>query len=149
MLLVIDENNIVGMSSGIPTSFDSEKFQKPFVDNGLDFEKVYYLSDSVLLPTYRGKKIYRDFFAKREMTAVEFGYSICAFVAIERPLNDPRCPNDYVSLEEIWQRYGYKKHPELNVEMEWIDVGDKKPSKKKLVYWLKYLASRSEKVTDV
>jgi hypothetical protein len=139
VLLVIDDNSIVGMSSGIPTSSDSEKFQKPFLDNGIDIKEVYYLGDSVLLPKYRGNKIYRDFFAKREMAAVEFSCSICAFISVERPPNDPRRPNNYVSLEEIWERYGYKKHSHLYIEQEWIDVGDKEPSKKKFVYWLKYL----------
>jgi hypothetical protein len=139
VLLVLDCSNIVGISSGIPTRFDSKKFQKPFIDNGIDVNKVYYLGDSILLPIYRGKKIYRDFFIKREMAAAEFGYSICAFVSVERISNDPRRPDNYFSLEEIWLRYGYKKYPELTIEQEWVDVGDKKPSKKNFVYWLKYL----------
>ena len=139
VLLVIDDNNIVGISSAIPTRFDSTKFQKPFLDNGIDVNEVYYLGDSILLPSYRGKKIYRDFFNKREMAAADFGYSICAFVSVERPLNDPRRPKNYFSLEETWLRYGYQKYPELTIEQEWVDVGDTKPSKKNFVYWLKYL----------
>jgi hypothetical protein len=139
VVLVMEGDSAVGVSSGIPLYFDSERFKKPFIDNGIDVQKVYYLGDSVLLPMYRGRSIYREFFAKREAAAIEHGCTISSFISVERLLNDPRRPNNYVPLDAVWQRFGYIKHPELFVELEWKDVGDEKLSKKKLVYWLKLL----------
>lgn len=108
MVLVLDGNDIVGVSTGIPLSFDTEKFKKTFVDNGVDIQQVYYLGESLLLPAYRGKKIYHDFFEKRETAAMECGCTISAFISVERPLDDPRRPVDYVPLDMVWHLLGMK-----------------------------------------
>lgn len=139
MILVQDENKIVGVSTGIPLVFDTEKFKKPFLDNGINSQTAFYLGESLLLPAYRGKKIYREFFSKREESAKEYGCTISTFISVERDSNDARQPKNYVSLDAIWHHFGYKKHPELYVDVEWKDIGDKAVSKKRLVYWLKYL----------
>ena len=141
VVLVMDGDNVVGLSTGMPFFFDSELFKKPFIDHGIDVKNVFCLGESVLLPAYRGKKIYRQFFEMREMAARVNGCSICTFVAVERSLNDPRRPVDYVPLDAVWHHFGYQKQPTLFLEFEWQDVGNLEPSKKKLVYWLKYLKS--------
>lgn len=73
------------------------------------------------------------------MAVRENDCSICTFAVVERSLNDPRRPVGYVPLDAVWHHFGYQKQPMLFLEFEWQDVGNLKPSKKKLVYWLKYL----------
>ncbi len=139
VVLAMEADNIAGLSTGIPLLFDTEPFKKPFIDNCINIERVFYLGETLLLPEYRGKGIYRHLFAKREAMALEHGYSICAFISVERSPDDPRQPVNYMPLDAVWQHFGYKKHPELSLEFEWRDVGENNSSKKKLVYWIKEL----------
>src|SRR3712207_8363574 len=60
-----------------------------------DPEAVYYFGESVLLPAYRRRGIGHAFFDAREQAALEYGFRIAAFCAVERPADDPRMPPDY------------------------------------------------------
>jgi GNAT superfamily N-acetyltransferase len=139
MTLVFDNGKVVGASTAIPLVFESAEFQKPFIDLGIDIRTVFYFGESVLMPEYRGKKIYRQFFHERESAAREYGSQYAAFCAIVRPEDDPRRPEDYVSLDHVWQRFGYERHSELCVYFQWQEIGEAAPSKKSLVMWIKEL----------
>lgn len=49
-------------------------------------------------------------------------------------------PNHYLQsykiLDAVWRHFGYEIHPELFIDLEWQDFGDKEPSKKKMVCWV-------------
>jgi GNAT superfamily N-acetyltransferase len=137
LVVVMAENKVVGASTAMPLIFDIEPFKKPFIDNGIDIKKVFYLGESVLLPEYRGKNIYRQFFQEREAAALEYGCTITAFATVDRASDDPRRPTDYVPLDKIWEHFGYKKHPEIATHIEWKEVGEKAPAKNRMVFWLK------------
>lgn len=61
VVLVMDGDSVVGLSTGMPFFFDSELFKKPFIDHGFDLKNVFCLGESVLLPAYRGNKIIGNF----------------------------------------------------------------------------------------
>jgi len=139
MILIIDREHIVGASTAIPLEFETVEFKKPFLDHGMKIQDIFYLGESVLLPNYRGKNIYRHFFNERESTAIEYGCCITAFCGVERSPDDSRRPNNYVPLDKVWEHFGYEKHPELCAFYEWKEIGEATISKKPLVFWLKNL----------
>ena len=139
MVLVFDKDIVVGASTAIPLEFEPIEFQQPFIDNAINIKEVFYFGESVLLPAYRGKNIYRHFFHERETAAREFGSKITAFCAVSRPENDPRKPLDYRPLDNIWARFGYEKHPELCAHLEWKEIGENTPTAKPLIFWIKKL----------
>ncbi len=139
MILVLENDHIVGASTAIPLEFETAQCQKPFIDQGMNIQNIFYLGESVLLPEYRGRNIYRHFFHERELAATEYGCHATTFCAIERSPNDSRRPKNYVTLDKIWEHFGYKKYPELCAYYEWKEIGEKTISNKPLIFWLKNL----------
>jgi GNAT superfamily N-acetyltransferase len=140
LVLVLNQNNVVvGASSAIPLEFETIEFQKPFLEKNIKIRDVFYLGESVLQPKYRGRGIYRHFFTARETAAKEYGCKLSAFAAVDRALDDPRKPKDYVPLDNIWRHFGYEKHPELRTWFEWKEIGESMQTPKPLIFWLKKL----------
>lgn len=107
--LVLDNEQVVGATTAIPLKFETEECQKPFIDNSMNINEIFYLGESVLLQSHRGLGIYKTFFEARETAACEYGCKITTFCAVERPWDHPRRPKDYVPLDEVWQHFGYQK----------------------------------------
>ncbi len=141
MVLAINENQIIGASTAIPLTFETEAVKQAFWDQKMDIEDVFYFGESVLLPPYRGHGIYRHFFRERERAAKAYGSKIAAFCAVERPIDDPRKPANYLSLDPVWRHFGYSKHSQLRAYFEWKEIGESSRSAKPLVFWLKTLAN--------
>lgn len=139
MVLVFDDDVVVGASTAIPLEFETVEFKRPFHGHNIPIKDVFYLGESVLVPVYRGRKIYHRFFAERESAAREYGAKITAFCAVERANNDLRQPEGYTSLDKVWQKFGYEKHPELCVYYEWKEIGEQEQSTKPMTFWLKTL----------
>lgn len=139
MVIILDQDKVVGASSAIPLEFETIEFQKPFLENGINIKDVFYFGESVLQIAYRGRGIYRHLFKEREAAAIEYGSKLAAFAAIERPLNDPKRPKGYVPLNSVWERFGYEKHPELCMYYEWKEIGEVRQTPKPLIFWLKQL----------
>tara|TARA_R110002110_G_scaffold415856_3_gene658448 strand:- start:25139 stop:25726 length:588 start_codon:yes stop_codon:yes gene_type:complete len=136
IVLVKDEDKIIGYSTAIPLIFESAACQKPFIENNFALEKYFYLGESILLPEYRNRGVYRKFFEEREMAAKEYGCSITTFCAIHREKNDVRRPKEYSSLNPVWQYFGYKKN-KLWTEFSWVEIGQKDETINRMLFWEK------------
>lgn len=140
VVLVLDGNQVVGATTGLPMDAETEEFQKPFAEQGLNPSKIFYCAESVMLSEYRGRGIYPKFFAEREGHALRLNrFDLCCFCCVERPLEHPLRPKDYTPLDSIWSKFGYTKHPELKTTYEWKDVNEDQESAKPMVFWLKEL----------
>lgn len=139
LVLVFDDEKVVGASTAVLLEFETPECQKPFLENNIKVKDVFYFGESVLLHQYRGLGIGNRFFAEREAAAREYGCKIAAFCAVERSPTDPRRPPDYQPLDAFWQKLGYQKHPELHTEYEWKEIDEKTLSPKPMVFWLKML----------
>jgi GNAT superfamily N-acetyltransferase len=133
------KSKIIGVSTAIPLEYEMAECQKPFLDTHLPISKIFYLGESVLLPEYRGQGIYRQFFDQREKAAMEYGSLITTFCAVSREADDPRSPKGYEPLDNIWQHFGYQKHPELCAYYKWQEIGDTVQTSKPMIFWMKYL----------
>lgn len=137
MIVVFDNEKVVGVSTGIPMEFETIKCQSPFIQKGLQLQKIFFLGESLLLPEYRGRNIYRHFFIEREAAAKNYGCNLTTFCAIERDPNDPRRPQSYVPLDSVWQHFGYTKQPDLFVHYSWKEAGSEGEARNKMVFWTK------------
>jgi GNAT superfamily N-acetyltransferase len=116
------------------------QFRQPLEDAGLDPARVFYCGESVLLPAYRGRGLYRGFFAAREDHARTLGgFQWISFCAVIRPPDHPLRPSGYRPLDETWRRYGYTPRPELVARFAWKDVDQPAETDHDLVFWLKRL----------
>lgn len=140
LVVAFDDEKIVGVSTGLPFSYESKEVQAPFVRAGLDPKSYFYFGESVLRKEYRGLKIGHTFFDLREAHARKLGtFSDICFCTVVRSENDPRRPKDYTTLEGFWKKRGYQKQPELTCFITWQEIDEKEESPKEMVFWTKKL----------
>jgi GNAT superfamily N-acetyltransferase len=139
-VLVLDGQQITGVSTGIPLSDETEEFQRPFVDQGISPSEIFYCGESLLLPEYRGKGIYKTFIREREEYArsLEQFNKIC-FCAVVRDDGHPLKPENYQSLDPVWKSFGYRKEPDLTTLYAWKDIDQPAENEKTMVFWIKDL----------
>jgi GNAT superfamily N-acetyltransferase len=139
VLASVDER-IFGESSAMPLLAETAAFHVPFIAAGYDPAQIFFGSDPVLLPEYRGSGVYRQFFLQREAFAAELGgFEIVAVCAVERADDHRLRPRDYIAPDAMWARYGYVRHPELVASVAWKDIDSVSETEKPLVFWLKKL----------
>lgn len=139
-VLVLDGEQVVGMSTALPLAHEDEAFRRPFIEQGIEVETVCYFGESILLPEYRGQGLGVRFFEAREAHARALaGVRHTAFCAVERSVDHPLRPTDYQPLDAFWQRRGYTHRPELYARYEWQDIDALMPDHKTLRFWLKTL----------
>jgi GNAT superfamily N-acetyltransferase len=139
LVLVFDQNRIVGASTALPLKFETSNVIEPFQQHSYDVNSIFCFGESILLPEYRGQQVGKQFFAERENAACEQGYRIATFFEVIRPANDPRRPSDWHPLNPFWEKQGYKKHPELTSFYSWKEIGEAEETPKPIVFWLKQL----------
>ena len=135
VVLALDDGRVVGAATAMPLAQETEEFQAPFRRAGIDPARVFYCGESVLLPAYRGRGIYRHFLAERERHARALGrFDRITMCGVVRPPDHPRRPPDYVPLDEVWTHFGYVPRPDLVTSFEWKDLDDPTPTAKPMVF---------------
>lgn len=139
-VIALAGETVVGVATALPLAFETEAFKQPFVDAGIDPAQVFYCGESVLLPAWRGRGLYRQFMGEREAYARRLGrfdrISLCAVV---RPPDHPLRPADYVPLDAVWEHFGYRLRPDLVASFEWQDIDQPAPTLKPMVFREKML----------
>lgn len=140
VVLACDGELVVGASTGLPLAAETEEFRRPFHAAGYDVARIFYCGESILLPAYRGRGLYRQFFAAREAHARALGrFERMVLCAVERPVDHPRRPPNYVPLDDVWRRFGYQRRADLVTTFEWQDLDEETASPKRMVFWEKRL----------
>lgn len=156
-VLAIDDSQnekVVGASTGIPLNEESSEFQAPFIKNGMDPGKIFYCAESVLLPEYRGRGVYKSFFKEREAHALSLSepqtegrtsqaFQYSAFCAVVRSERHPLRPDGHKTLDEIWRGFGYRPRLDLICHYGWKDVDQPEESDHPMMFWLKSLGQAS------
>lgn len=141
IVLALDDGKVIGMSTGIPMVSETEEVKSPFIAAGYNIHRIFYFGESVLDKTYRGRGIGVTFFNERVAHAAKSGtFDYCTFCAVERPVDHPRRPSDYVPLNQFWEKRGYRHHPELFTSFTWQDLDEDQKSPKKLAFWMRKIA---------
>ena len=139
VVLACDGDRIVGASTALPLTLQSDDVVPPLVRAGFDPATVYYFGESVLEPAYRGRGLGSTFFDERERRARELGFAVATFCAVERPADHPRRPANYQPPGALWRRHGFERRPDIVGTFEWRDIGDADETAKPMVFWIKPL----------
>lgn len=138
VVLIADDEKIVGASTALPLADEVHDFQQPFLQCHFDIQKIFYFGESVLQKNYRGLGLGKRFFEERERHARTVGkFDYLAFCAVDRPANHPRRPLDYRPLNSFWQQQGFVFHPELHTTFIWKECDENQESPKPMSFWLK------------
>jgi GNAT superfamily N-acetyltransferase len=140
IVLAFDNDNVVGASTGIPLISETEEVQAPFLKAGYDPNTIFYCGESVLMPEYRGQGAGVAFFDQREAHARDIGgFNYSCFCGVQRPVDHPRRPADYIPLDNFWRKRGYEKHDELNTTFSWKELDETEELLKPMTFWMKAL----------
>lgn len=139
-LLAQDGSKLIGATTAIELQDESEEFQAPFRERGMDPEEVVYFGESILLEPYRGLGIGKEFMrARLEYARSLPGKKLAAFCAVVRPASHPAKPAGYRPLDDFWLSQGFRPEPGMSTEYQWRDLGEKEESRKALQFWLRPL----------
>ena len=140
IVVAFDGDRVVGASTGIPLARETEEVKAPFIEAGLDIDRIFYCGESVLLTEYRGQGAGVAFFEHREDHAMQLGgFDYSCFCGVQRPQNHPRRPADYVPLDEFWRKRGYEKDEALQTSFAWKELDEDRESPKPMTFWMKRL----------
>ena len=137
-VLAYSDQEIIGVSTGLPLSSANAAFQQAFADHDVSIENIFYLGESVLLSEYRGRGIGHAFFDHRENHAKLLGYHTTAFCAVDRPENHILRPANYRSNAHLWQKRNYQEHRELSANLAWQEIGHTEEQQNTLHFWLRH-----------
>lgn len=139
-VLALDGERVVGASTGLPLADEDPAFKQPFVERGIDPQRVFYFGESVLLPVYRGLGLGHRFFDVREAHARAIGrFDWTAFAAVDRAADDLRRPAGHRDNDAFWAKRGYVRQPGMGFGLTWKELGEAGESEKPLTYWLRAL----------
>ena len=134
-----DGEQMVGASTGTPMEDHADDFSAAFAKRPEPLEQVFYCAESVLLPSYRGRGIGKEFFALREAHARALGRRFSAFCGVRRPEDHPLRPSRYAPLDPFWRGLGYAPLPGVEARFRWKDVDQTGETEKPLQFWMKAL----------
>lgn len=135
---VYDGDRMVGATTCIPLSDETDEVQQPFLKAGYALDQVFYFGESILLPEYRGRGLGHRFFEEREAHAAGFNtFKMTCFCAVQRPEDHPMRPADYQPLNAFWTKRGYSQAPALQSVFYWPDLGDSENTGKTMTYWIR------------
>ncbi len=134
-ICAFDGDRLVGASTATPLMHQHDELTEPFRKASHRLDEIFYFSESVLLPSYRGRGVGHAFFDGREGHAKSLGYQKTAFCAVMRPADHPLLPYDYRPLDAFWRKRGYQPLDGLVAQFSWLDIGENGESLKPMQYW--------------
>ncbi|MBP9777624.1 MAG: GNAT family N-acetyltransferase [Rickettsiaceae bacterium] len=139
LLVIIDGGMVIGVTTGIPLKYEEDSFKEAFENTEYNTDDIFYIGETILLPEYRNQGLSRLMFNKVEQEALEQGYKILSLATVKRDENDPGCPAGYVSMDFLWQKYGYERRPDIMASLSWREVGQDFKTTHDMVFWLKQI----------
>lgn len=131
-LLVLSQK---GALMGCPLADTLKYHHKPFWDNNMPVDEMYYLGELVFEPGEEQEERQAQMYQKFEEEVRKMGYRQIALYEIVTDENDPRAPEGYVSIERLWEKMGFVKMPQIVFEALWEEQGKEKAHH--LIAWVK------------
>nr|WP_256478458.1 GNAT family N-acetyltransferase [Notoacmeibacter sp. MSK16QG-6] len=137
-----DGDTLIGAATAAPLLQHMDDVAEPIRQLGLDPKSIFYLSESVLLPKYRGAGIGHGFFDMREDEARRQNFSSAMFCAVDREAGDHRRPVNARSLEPFWRGRGYRRVDGPKAHISWREKGQSNETDHSLTLWMRDLNAK-------
>ncbi len=131
------DGKVVGVSTGIPMREQPFEVRQPWEAGGYNIEEIYYFSESVLLPSFRGQGVGIRFFKEREHFARRSGYKMAVFCSVVRREGHPLQPEPYYPLDSFWRKRRYLPKEGYQCTMTWKQIDTKEEVENTLQFWYK------------
>jgi GNAT superfamily N-acetyltransferase len=115
---------VVGASTGLPMLRETPNIRKPFQDRGDDLSQIFYFSESVLLPEYRGKGVATLVLKELEKWSLELNFTR---LILETGIKQPEAiglytKNEYTKIpnygqyENVKSSVCFEKYPTFHTD---------------------------------
>lgn len=138
MLVMLDQEKVIGATTGLPMKEEDDDFKAAFDGAKYDINDIFYIGETIILPQYRNKGLSRRMLKKIEQQAKDQGYRLLSLATINRSSDDIRQPKDYISVDGLWQKYGYEKQADIKASLSWCEVGQSEETIQEMIFWLKF-----------
>lgn len=141
VVLKNQDGQIVGALTGLPLIHEEANVTAPFVDQQLDLNGVFYISEILIYQAYRNKG-----FGKQMMQAAEAfvqrleRYQRLALATVVREKDHPLMPAGYRDSAPFWLLHGYQPQPDLICTIAWQQIDQDHETSQPLMFWTKDLA---------
>ena len=140
LVLCLDGQRVVGVSTAIALSEESLSIKKTFLEGGLDLGSYVYFGESLLSQDYRGRGVGKEFFKHRLVFArLQQKAEWAVFCAVIRSEGDPLRPTHYSPLNTFWQKQGFEEWTGMKCSLSWKRIGEASESTHELQFWRKKL----------
>ena len=140
IVLARDGERVVGAATGAQLVHEHAAFLAPFKAGNWDIYRIFYNCESVLLPEYRGRGVYRRFVEEREQWARDLGtFTHTVFCGVKRPDTHPLKPKAFQPLDPVWRHFGYTPVDGLVGQFAWTDIDQDHETEKPMQFWMKPL----------
>lgn len=133
LTLAYDDDLLVGASTGVPLSAEAREVSRDF--DAEEIPRTFYGGETMLVPSHRGRGLYRIFLERREEYARDAGFKALVFCGVERDPGDPRRPQGHRDIEDVWRHLGYSPYGKRYACMRWREIGDDEESEHRLRFW--------------
>ena len=128
-LLIIGRENgkIIGVTTGLPLEELDPFYLTPFQKRSV--HSFFYLGEILLLKEFRGRGLGLQMHAAFESEVrKQARYNKIYILRILCDPKDPRKPKEDPDLDRFWHRLGYIERADLNLEIEYQEIGRDSPS---------------------
>lgn len=138
--LAFDGDIVVGLAAGIPMTDTREFYQQTLKDHRFDLLSIFYLGEFGLHPAYKDQGIEEAMYQTIEDFARHDGRFKAVYVwELDKPADSELKPAGFLPRDDFWENLGFKKHPRLEFEILWTNIGDDVESSHRAVYSIKNL----------
>ena len=139
------DDEVVGAATALPLLSSAEILngvREHFSRAGFSPSTCYYYSEILVRPAQRYHGIAKEFYRRRDETAIRLGYSTVCFAALNaEEIRSPR-PSDYFDPSDMWRRMGFVQHRDIYVDHRWPTLqpdGTTLEMKHRLYFWIRHL----------
>lgn len=135
LLISYDQKGIVGACTGIPLQDEEEEFIAPFKNE--DITSIFYIGEIMVRSDSRSKGLGTALLSNIiELIALENYKKICLYT-VQREQNHPLKPKNYISPDNLWMKFDFKKDLERLVYYHWRELNDNRETIKAMNVWSK------------
>ena len=126
VVLALVNDQIVGALTGIVLADSVQKFTELFNQHNLDPYRYFYLSEAMIIPSYRGQKLIFSMYNEMKQAAPR--KPMC-FAMIERSEHSR-------SFDLLALKYGFEYAPHLQCILPWKEITSHKIVPHRLTFWV-------------
>ena len=107
-----DGSKLVGISTGLALVNGSDLSAEnlnALENSNINPKDCFYSCETIILPEYRGKGIYKKLCSIKAQYAIDLGFTYMLFISVVREDNHPLKPDNYISHNAKWNNMGFQK----------------------------------------